>query len=109
MTEGKMFHEEGKMFHEAYLLTWTDTMLSKNTGSKNTCRDSPGDPVVETSLFNAGRSSSIPGGEAKILQAWWPKHRNIKQKQYCNKFNKDFKNGLHQKRIKTKIIKTCLL
>ena len=22
--------------------------------------------------------------------------RNIKQKQYCNKFNKDFKNGPHQ-------------
>ena len=24
------------------------------------------------------------------------KNQNIKQKQYCNKFNKDFKNGLHQ-------------
>ena len=28
--------------------------------------------------------------------------RNIKQKQYCNKFNKGFKNGLHQKVFKTK-------
>ena len=26
------------------------------------------------------------------------KNQNIKQKQYCNKFNKDFKNGPHQKK-----------
>ena len=25
--------------------------------------------------------------------------KNIKQKRYCNKFNKDFKNGLHKKYI----------
>ena len=31
-----------------------------------------------------------------------PKTQNIKQKQYCNKFNKDFKNGPHQKIIKIK-------
>ena len=28
--------------------------------------------------------------------------RNIKQKQYCNQFNKDFKNGPHQKEKKKK-------
>ena len=27
-----------------------------------------------------------------------PKHKQ--QKQYCNKFNKDFKNGQHQKNLK---------
>ena len=27
-----------------------------------------------------------------------PKNQNIKQKQYCNKFHKDFKNGPHQKK-----------
>ena len=26
------------------------------------------------------------------------KNQNLKQKQYCNTFNKDFKNGLHQKK-----------
>ena len=26
------------------------------------------------------------------------KKQNIKQKQYCNKFSKDFKNGPHQKK-----------
>ena len=28
------------------------------------------------------------------------KNKNIKQKQYCNKFNKDFKNDPHQKKKK---------
>ena len=28
------------------------------------------------------------------------KKQNIKQKQYCNKFNQDFKNGPHQKKKK---------
>ena len=32
-----------------------------------------------------------------------PKNQNVKQKQYCNKFNKDFKNCPHQK--KKKILK----
>ena len=32
---------------------------------------------------------------AKIPHALLPKHHNIKQKLYCNKFNKDFKNGPH--------------
>ena len=47
---------------------------------------------------NAGSVSSIPGLEAKIPQlAKNKKHKN--QKQYCNKFNKDFENGLHLKKI----------
>ena len=46
---------------------------------------------------NATGSGSIPGQEAKIPHASWPKNQNIKQKQYCNKFNKDFSNGPHQK------------
>ena len=33
------------------------------------------------------------------------KYQNIKQKQYCNKFNEDFKNGSHQKKPLKKIIK----
>ena len=41
---------------------------------------------------------SIPGQGAKIPHASGPKNQNIKQKQYCNKFYKDFKNGPHQKK-----------
>ena len=60
--------------------------------------DFPGSPVVKTSPSNAGGVGSIPGQEAEIPHALWPKNQNIKQKQYCNKFNKDFKYGLHQKK-----------
>ena len=42
-------------------------------------------------LFNAGDAGSIPDWEAKILHTLGPKNRNIKQNQYCNKFNKDTK------------------
>jgi len=33
---------------------------------------------------------------------WGQKKQNIKQKQYCNKYNKDFKNGPHPKKRKKK-------
>ena len=61
-------------------------------------RDYPGGPVVKTSPSKAEGEGSIPGGVAKIPHASRPKKQNIKQKQYCNKFNKDFLNGPHQKR-----------
>jgi len=41
----------------------------------------------------------IPGWVARIPHASWPKNQNIRQRQYCNKFNKDFKNDPHQKKI----------
>ena len=64
-------------------------------------RDFPGGPVVKTSPSNAGGAGSIPGWGTKIPHALGPKKKNQnikKQKQYCNKFNKDFKNGSHQKK-----------
>ena len=63
-------------------------------------REFPGGPVVKTSPSNAGGVGSIPGWEAKIPHASQPKKQIIKQEQYCNKFNKDFKNGSHQKKKK---------
>ena len=39
---------------------------------------------------NAGGVGLIPGQGPKIPCAPWPKNRNIKQKQYCHKFNKYF-------------------
>ena len=50
----------------------------------------PGSPVVKTLPSNAGGEDSIPGQGAKTPHASQPKNQNIKQKQYCNKFNKDF-------------------
>ena len=62
--------------------------------------------MVKTSPSNAGGAGSIPGLGAKIPpHASWPKNQNIKQTQYCNKFNKDFKNGPHQKKKKKKNLK----
>ena len=37
-------------------------------------------------------------GDLKIPRASQPKQQNIKQKQYCNKFNKDLKNGTRKKK-----------
>ena len=51
--------------------------------------------MVKTSPSSAGGVSLIPDLGAKISHALQPKNQNIKQKQYCNKFNEDFKNGLH--------------
>ena len=61
-------------------------------------RDFPGGPVIKTSPSIAGGVGSIPGRGAKIPHASWPKNQNVKQKQYCNKFNKDFKSGAIKKK-----------
>ena len=50
----------------------------------------------------------LPGWRAKISHALWPKPQNIKQKQNCSKFNKDFKNGSHPKNIYIYIFKKVL-
>ena len=49
----------------------------------------PGGPVVKTAPSNTVDVGLIPGQGAKIRHALWPKDQNRKQKQYCNKFNKD--------------------
>ena len=59
--------------------------------------------MVKTSPSNTGCSGSIPDPGAKIPHASGPKDQNVKQKQCCNKFNKDFKkNGPRQKSLKEK-------
>ena len=54
--------------------------------------------MVKTSPSNAGGVGSISCQGSKIPHALWPTNQNIKQKQYCNKFNKEFLNGPHQKK-----------
>ena len=46
----------------------------------------PGGPVVKNLPSIARGTNSIPDQGAKVSHTLWPK----KQKQYCNKFNKDF-------------------
>ena len=59
---------------------------------KSESEDFPGCPVDSTSS-NAEGAGSLPGWGAKIPHASGPKIANIKQKQYCNKLNEDFKMG----------------
>ena len=49
-------------------------------------------------LESAGGVGSTSGQGTKIPHALQPKSQNIKQKQYCNKFNKNFENSPHQKK-----------
>ena len=53
--------------------------------------------------FQCGECSSVPGQGAGIPHALWPEHQNIKWKEKCNKFNKDFKNGPCQKTNERKL------
>ena len=62
------------------------------------CHDSP---RVKTMPSKAEGVGLIPGWGAGAPGASQPKNKIIKQKQYCSQFNKDFKNGLHQKKKKT--------
>ena len=51
------------------------------------CRDSP---RVKTMTSKAEGVDLIPGWGAGAPRAPQPKNKNIKQKQYCSQFNKDF-------------------
>ena len=44
--------------------------------------------MVKTSTSSAGGAELIPVQLTKMPHALWPKNQNVKQKQYCNKFNK---------------------
>ena len=59
---------------------------------KITGGDFPGSLVVDIA-FQCRGTDLIPGQGVKIPHSLWPKPQNIKQKQHCNKFSKDFKNG----------------
>lgn len=62
---------------------------------KEEAGDSPGCPVVKTSPSNAACMGQSPGQGAKTPHGSQPQTQNVKQKQYFNKFNEDFKNGSH--------------
>ena len=54
--------------------------------------------------FHAKGACLILGQGVKIPQAQWPKKQNKNQKQYFNKFNKDFKSRPHKKVIKKELM-----
>ena len=63
-------------------------------------KDFSGSPAVKTLPFHAAGAGSIPGQGAQIPHTTWPINKNIKQKEYCNKFNKDFKMVHIKKNLK---------
>ena len=66
-------------------------------------RDFPGNPVVKTSPSNSrGMQVQFLVRELEFQVPLGQKTKTQKQKQYCNKSNKDFKNGLHPKKEKKK-------
>ena len=91
--------------------TWTVFFLSgwkhipMMTFKSLQCKDLPNGPVIKISPSNARDEGSIPGGGAEIPYASRPRNKKTtKQKQYCNKFNKDFENGSHQKNLRTSLV-----
>ena len=58
----------------------------------------PWQSVVKTSASSVGGVVRSLVSELRSHMHYSQKKQNVKQKQYCNKFNKDFKNGTHQKR-----------
>ena len=64
----------------------------------------PGGPMVKTLPSDAGGSDSMSGLGAQIPHASWPQKQNIEQQQQFNKFNKDFKNGSHEKQFFKKFL-----
>ena len=70
--------------------------------SSKSLGDFPGGPMVKTSPSSAGVAGGSLVSKLRSHMPCGQKSQNIKQKQHCNKFNKDLKNGPHQK---TKILK----
>ena len=61
--------------------------------------------MVKTLPSNAGGVGLISGWGAKIPHALGPKNQSIKQKQYCNKFNKKWSTSKNLKKNLIKPIK----
>ena len=55
--------------------------------------------MVKILPSNAGGAGLIPGQRAKIPHASQPENQNIKQKEYCNKFNEDLKKWSTSKKV----------
>ena len=96
---------QGKQSISGHLNTATLSLCCFMKERTETCWEFPGCPVVKTSPSYTVGVGSIPGQEAKIPHTSWPKNQNIKQKQCCNKFNKDFKKMVHIKNFFKKLKK----
>ena len=76
--------------------------ICRETRKKSQEGDFPVGPVAKTWPSSAGGAGLTTGWGAKRLHASQPTNQNIKQKQYCNKFNKDFAEFFIKKILKKK-------
>ena len=76
------------------VLMFVCLFVLEREGYRNDTGGFIGDPMVKTSSSTAGGQGLMPNW-AEIPHALRPKKQNKKQKQYCNKFSKNFKNGSH--------------
>ena len=77
---------------------WSPLCCWQSWDEKQVNRDFLSDPGVNTLLSNARSAISILIWELRSHMPHGQKNQNVRQKQYCNKFNKDFKNGPHQEK-----------
>ena len=91
------------------MVTWQFFEKPKPSVGKTCTHRHLGGLPAKTSPSSAGGVSSIPGMEAKIPHASWPKKPKHNTEQYCNKSYKSFKNGAHQKKKKKAAGATKLL
>ena len=90
-----------------FVFTVNDLVIFKGEcaslcAQNSTSWDFPGSSAFGILPSKAAGVGSMPAWGAEIPHAQQPKNQNIKQKQYCNKFNKDFKNSPRQKNHKKK-------
>ena len=80
----------------------TDTHTHTHTG-RVPCEDKDRNWEEESASQGMPKTTSkLPSGGTSLADTliFNLQPQNIKQKQYCNKLNKDFKNGPHQKKKK---------
>ena len=77
------------------LSDWTTTTTERHENKRQPVRNFPGSPGAKTLSPNVQDAALIPGGGAEIPCASQPKYQNKKQKQYCNKSNRDFKSDAY--------------
>ena len=100
-------HETEDEYKQAKLVEWRGDIGLRRVGKRQQKQyikveardDFLGGPVVKTSPSSAGGACSIPGGGAKIPHASQSSNQSIKQKPYCDRFNKAFKSGPYPKKL----------
>ena len=75
------------------LIKFKSFLTAKETINKTKRQGLPGSPVIKISPSGQGVQVQSLVEELRSHMPCGQKNQSIKQKQYCNKFNKDLKNS----------------